>query len=63
MGFEDWQKSIGDECRFIDLDRRQAAHSAGVENLATRRKIEVETGGGNALGSSSSRRNSNVCII
>ena len=46
-----------------DLDRRQAAHSARLENLAERREIEVKTGGRNALGNPQERHNSNVCVI
>ena len=59
----DWEKSVGDECRFVDLDRRQATDSALVADLATRRKIEVKTRRRNALVSSKAWRNSNVCII
>ena len=42
MGFDDWQKSVGNECRFIDLDRRQATHSVGFADLATRRKTRLK---------------------
>ena len=38
LGFDDWQKSVGNQCRFVDLDRWQTADSAWVENLAERRK-------------------------
>ena len=58
-----WQKSAGNQCRFIDLDRRETADSALVADMAERRKVETETRRGNALGIASSKHNSNVCVI
>ncbi len=48
--FDDWQKSVGKECRFIDLDGWQTADSDGFADMAERRKIEAKTRRRNVIG-------------